>query len=132
MRSTPRKKKTGPRPGDRAPGETAAGPEVDIDTKKQTIRVRDSRIINAGQRAFCRRLLEAAARRPGISKAEVDLADACCRIEFAGHTASSQKMADLFADCVQEAAGGFAERPEGPLRSQAGRMAEDDGVSARK
>ena len=79
-------------------------PDVDIDTKKQTIRVRDARIINAGQRAFCRRLLEAAARRPGISKAEVDLADACCRIEFAGRTASSQKMADLFADCVQEAA----------------------------
>ena len=70
----------------------------------------DARIINAGQRAFCRRLLEAAARRPGISKAEVDLAEACCRIEFAGQTASSQKMADFFADCVQDAAREFPAR----------------------
>jgi uncharacterized membrane protein YbaN (DUF454 family) len=112
MRSAPRKKKPASRPIDQAAGETAAGPDVDIDTKKQTIRVRDARIINAGQRAFCRRLLEAAARRPGITKAEVDLADACCRIEFAGKTASSQKMADLFADCVQEAAGEFTEAPK--------------------
>jgi uncharacterized membrane protein YbaN (DUF454 family) len=91
--------------------EKATRPDVDIDTKKQTIRVRDARLINASQRAFCRRLLESAARRPGISKAEVDLADACCRIEFAGATASSQKMADFFADCVQEASRGFAEAP---------------------
>jgi uncharacterized membrane protein YbaN (DUF454 family) len=111
VRSAPRKKKPARRPVDRAPGETAARPDVDINTKKQTIRVRDARIINAGQRAFCRRLLKAAARRPGISKAEVDLADACCQIEFAGQIASSQKMADLFASCVEEAAGGFAEAP---------------------
>ena len=35
----------------------------------------DVRLINAEQRGFCRRLLEAAARRPGIGKAEVDLAE---------------------------------------------------------
>ena len=92
----------------------------------------DARIINAGQRAFCRRLLEAAARRPGISKAEVDLADACCRIEFAGQTASSQKMADFFADCVQEAAREFPDASIEQIRSQARRLAQDDGVSARE
>jgi uncharacterized membrane protein YbaN (DUF454 family) len=113
MRSAPRKNKPAPRPGDRALEEAGKGPDVDFDTKKQTLRVRDARIINSGERAFCHRLLEAAARRPGISKAEVDLADACCRIEFAGQTASAQKMADLFASCVQEAAGAFAEAPKG-------------------
>ena len=58
---------------------TALDLDVDFDTKSQTIQVRDARLINAQQRAFCRRLLEAAARRPGIGKAEVDLASASCR-----------------------------------------------------
>jgi uncharacterized membrane protein YbaN (DUF454 family) len=112
MKSGSRKKQPRARAGDQA-RDSAALPDVDIDTKNQMIRVRDTRIINASQRGFCRRLLEAAARRPGIRKAEVDLADACCRIEFAGRTASSQKMANFFADCVQEAAREFAEAPGG-------------------
>ena len=87
-----------------------AGPDVQFDTKGQSILVCDTRIINSEQRAFCRRLLEAAARRPGISKAEVDLASSSCRIEFVGKAASSQKMADFFADCVQDAAGGLGNR----------------------
>ncbi len=91
----------------------SAGPDVQFDSKGQSIQVCDTRIINAEQRAFCRRLLEAAARRPGISKAEVDLATASCRIEFAGKAASSQKMADLFADCVQEATVGLPEDKKG-------------------
>jgi uncharacterized membrane protein YbaN (DUF454 family) len=98
-----------------APGEAGARPDVDFDTKAQTIRVCDARLINAGQRAFCRRLLEAAARRQGIGKAEVDLAAASCRIEFAGEAVSSQKMADFFADCVQEAASGF---PDGERKKK--------------
>jgi uncharacterized membrane protein YbaN (DUF454 family) len=94
-----------------APGKDEGGdrPDVEFDTKARTIRVCDARLLNARRRAFCRRLLESAARRPGISKAEVDLTTASCRIEFAGKSASSQKMADLFADCVQEAAAGFPE-----------------------
>jgi uncharacterized membrane protein YbaN (DUF454 family) len=90
-----------------AAGDSGVRPDVEFDTKAQTITVCDARLINAGQRAFCRRLLEAAARRQGIGKAEVDLAAASCRIEFAGQTASSQKMADFFADCVREATNGF-------------------------
>jgi uncharacterized membrane protein YbaN (DUF454 family) len=85
----------------------STGPDVQFDTKRRSIQVCDTRIINSDQRAFCRRLLEAAARRPGISKAEVDLARASCRIEFAGTATTSQKMADLFAVCVQEAAVGL-------------------------
>jgi uncharacterized membrane protein YbaN (DUF454 family) len=99
----------------------ARGVDVEFDTKGQTIRVCDARLINADQRGFCRRLLEAAARRPGIGKAEVDLSKASCRIEFAGSAASSQAMADFFADCVQEAASGF---PEGAKKGF-GRTAHD-------
>ncbi len=107
MRSGSSKNKRAPRQDAGAEGEAAARPDVDFDTQAQTIKVCDARLINATQRAFCRRLLEAAARRPGIGKAEVDLASASCRIEFAGQPASSQHMADFFADCVQEAANGF-------------------------
>jgi uncharacterized membrane protein YbaN (DUF454 family) len=96
------------RRGSPVEGEAAAPPDVDFDTKTRTIRVRDTRLINADQRAFCRRLLESAARRPGINKAEIDLENACCRIEFAGQTLSSQKMADSFAACVREATSDFA------------------------
>jgi uncharacterized membrane protein YbaN (DUF454 family) len=92
----------------------AAVPDVLFDTKERTIRVRDRRIINPGQRAFCRRLLEAAARRARIRKAEIDLTEACCRIEFAGRTASSQTMADFFAECVQEATRGSKEAVGSP------------------
>ena len=91
-------------------GEAGGRPDVSIDTKTQTIRVCDPRLINANHRAFCRRLLEAAARRQGIGKAEVDLAAASCRIEFAGESPSSQQMAEFFAECVAEAASGFPDR----------------------
>jgi uncharacterized membrane protein YbaN (DUF454 family) len=99
----------------------SAGPDVQFDTKGRSIQVCDTRIINSEQRAFCRRLLEAAARRPGISKAEVDLARASCRIEFVGKAASSRKMADFFADCVQEAAGGLGDAE----KNRYGRNAQD-------
>jgi uncharacterized membrane protein YbaN (DUF454 family) len=107
MRSSSSKNKRSPRGNADAEGGGAVRPHVEFDTRAQTIRVRDARLINADGRGFCRRLLEAAARRPGICKAEVDLKSASCRIEFAGQTASSQTMADFFADCVREAASEF-------------------------
>ncbi len=107
---TSRSKNKQTSPADSGGGAREGGrPEVSIDSQTQTIRVCDPRLINAKKRAFCRRLLEAAARRQGIGKAEVDLAEASCRIEFAGKAPSSQQMADFFADCVQEAASGFAD-----------------------
>ena len=94
--------------------------------------MRDRRIINAGQRAFCRRLLEAAARRPGISKAEVDLAEACCRIEFAGRTRELAKNGRLFRGLRSGSRAWVSQRPREQARSDgnATRLAEDDGVSA--
>ena len=107
MKSSSSKNKWSP-PGDADADHPDEGrPDIEIDAKAQTIRVSDARLINAGQRGFCRRLLEAAARRPGIGKAEVDLGSASCRIEFAGKAASSQTMAEFFAECVQEAASRF-------------------------
>ena len=51
-----------PRRDGKTEPETAAGPDVHFDAGTRTIRVSDARLINASQRAFCRRLLEAAAR----------------------------------------------------------------------
>ena len=69
------------------------------------------------QRGFCRRLLEAAARRPGIGKAEVDLASASCRIEFAGKTASSQNNGRLLRGLRAGSGEWISGRREEPSRS---------------
>jgi uncharacterized membrane protein YbaN (DUF454 family) len=80
------------------------GPDVELDEKAGSIRVRDPRLIHTGRRGFCRRLIEAAARRPGVRKAEIDLASASCRLEFGSGPATSQAMAEAFANSVREAA----------------------------
>ncbi len=109
MRRSSSKNRASQRRTDEAPGKANDHPDVEFNTKDRTLWVSDRRMINSGQRAFCRRLLEAAARRPGISKAEVDLTEGSCRLEFAGKATSSQRMADFFAACVEEAARGFAD-----------------------
>jgi len=88
--------------------ENSGGPLIEIDSKAGALVVRDPRIINSSQRAFCRRLLETVAGRAGVSKAEIDLTRATCRIQYAGGKAGSQEMADLFADCVRKATAGPA------------------------
>jgi len=87
-------------------GGAGDGRQIEIDEDARAIRVRDPRIINTEERAFCRRLLEAAARQPGVSKAEVDLRSASCLVEFGSGPANSLEMADVFAGCVGEAAAG--------------------------
>ena len=114
MRTSSSKGRRGRHANGRGEDRGAARPAVEFDEEARTIRVCDARLINGGQRAFCQRLLESAARRPGMGKAEVDLTAACCRIEFAGKSKSSQKMAEFFADCVQEAAAGFSEDGHSP------------------
>ncbi|MFI5457635.1 MAG: YbaN family protein [Isosphaerales bacterium] len=79
-------------------------PQIDIDEKARVIRVCDPRLINTDQRAFCRRLLDEATRQPGVTKAEVDLPSATCRVEFGSAPATSLEMADVFAGCVCKAA----------------------------
>ena len=78
--------------------------DIEIDEQAGSFRVYDPRVFQAGRRAFCRRLIEATARHPGVRKAEIDLASASCRIEFGSGTAMSETMADAFADAVHEAA----------------------------
>jgi uncharacterized membrane protein YbaN (DUF454 family) len=82
------------------------GQDIEFDSKARALRVRDPRLIKAGHLAFCHQLLEAATRRPDISKAEIDLSSASCRIEFRPGATTAQKMADAFADCVREASTG--------------------------
>jgi len=79
------------------------GPRIEIDEQARAIQVRDPRIINTDQRAFCRRLLDLATRQPGVSKAEVDLSSATCRVEFGSAPATSIEMAEAFAEWVHKA-----------------------------
>ena len=81
---------------------------------RRAIRVCDPRVINRDERAFCRRLLEAAVRQPGVRKVEVDLPLASCLVEFDSGPASSLEMADLFAGCLLEAAAGYPDAVRPP------------------
>ena len=74
-----------------------------MDEKAGTLRVNDARLITKDRRAFCRRLVHAVARRPGVSKTMIDLASASCRVEFAPGTTDLHAMAGVFADSVREA-----------------------------
>jgi hypothetical protein len=80
--------------------------EIEIDERARSVRVRDPRAFRAGRRAFCRRLLEAAARRPGVGRAEVDLATASCRVEFVGGTHDLPSMANSFIEALRDASDG--------------------------
>ncbi len=78
--------------------------DIEIDEKSGSFRVYDPRVFHEGRRGFCRRLIEATARHPGVSKAEIDLASASCRIDFGSGPTTSDTMADAFADAVHQAA----------------------------
>jgi uncharacterized membrane protein YbaN (DUF454 family) len=102
------------RNGARLPGRIDSGdgegafPSLDIefDESAGSIRVYDPRLFQAGQRGFCERLLKAASRQPGVSKAQVDLASASCQIEFSPGSQSPRLMADSFIHVVQKASTG--------------------------
>ena len=78
-------------------------PHIEMDEKAGTLRVNDARLIARDRRAFCRRLVHAVGRRPGVSKTMIDLASASCRVEFAPGTTDVHTMAGVFADSVGEA-----------------------------
>lgn len=82
---------------------TSSVPKIEMDEKAGSIRIRDTRLISKGRRAFCRRLVEAVTRRPGVNKVIVDLASASCRVEFAPGATSSHTMAGVFSESVREA-----------------------------
>jgi uncharacterized membrane protein YbaN (DUF454 family) len=82
--------------------------DIEFDERAGSVRVYDPRLFQAGRRDFCERLLQAATRQPGISKAEIDLASASCQIEFCPGSQTPRFMADSFDRAVREAASGPA------------------------
>jgi uncharacterized membrane protein YbaN (DUF454 family) len=80
--------------------------EIEFDERAGSVRVYDPRLFQAGRRGFCERLLLAAARQPGICKAEIDLASASCRIEFCAGSQAPRLMADSFVGAVRDASAG--------------------------
>jgi uncharacterized membrane protein YbaN (DUF454 family) len=78
-------------------------PLVEMDEQAGTLRVNDARLLTNNRRAFCRRLVEAIARRNGVSKTMIDLASASCRVEFAPGSTDLHTMTGVFADSVREA-----------------------------
>jgi uncharacterized membrane protein YbaN (DUF454 family) len=82
-----------------------ASPSLDIefDERAGSIRIYDPRLFQAGRRAFCERLLKAASRQPGITKAEIDLASASCQFEFSPGSQSPRSMADSSDRAIREA-----------------------------
>ena len=77
--------------------------DIAIDDRSGSIQVRDPRSFNASRRPFCRRLIEAAAREPGIGKAEIDLDSATCRIQFEPGSQTARAMADALSRAVGQA-----------------------------
>jgi uncharacterized membrane protein YbaN (DUF454 family) len=78
-------------------------PLVEMDETAGTLRVNDPRLVTKDRRAFCRRLVDAVAHRPGVRKTVVDLASASCRVEFSPGNTDLHTMAAVFADSVREA-----------------------------
>jgi uncharacterized membrane protein YbaN (DUF454 family) len=87
--------------------------DIQIDERDGLLRIYDPRAFHGGRRAFCRRLLEAAADHPGFEKAEIDLAAASCRLKFDPRSATARSMADTMTAAVRHAAqnGSRADRP---------------------
>jgi uncharacterized membrane protein YbaN (DUF454 family) len=78
-------------------------PQIQFSKEHGIIEVRDRRLFRRGHEAFCRRLVESAARQPGIRSASVALGSGTCRLEFGGARRSEAKMARRFVEIVNEA-----------------------------
>jgi uncharacterized membrane protein YbaN (DUF454 family) len=89
---------------ERAPGDVVpACLDIAIDDRSGSIQVRDPRSFHAGRRAFCRRLIEAAVRQPGILKAEIELGTATCRIQFDPGSSTARAMAEALSVAIGQA-----------------------------
>ncbi len=78
-------------------------PQIEFSEKHGIVEVRDRRLFRRGHEAFCRRLVESAARQPGIRSASVALGSGTCRLEFGGARRSEERMARRFVEIVNEA-----------------------------
>src|SRR5947209_455001 len=92
-------------PIDRDEGDMpACSLDIEIDERGGVLRIYDPRAFHDGRRAFCRRLVEAAAAHPGFQEAEIDLAAASCRLTFDRRSATARTMADAAAASIRQAA----------------------------
>jgi hypothetical protein len=82
---------------------TEPAAEIAIDESTGTLVIRDARAFRVDRRGFCRRLVEASARRPGVREAAVDLATASCRVAFAPGSSEGWAMAAAFVAAVRDA-----------------------------
>ncbi len=82
-------------------------PRIEIDEVGRLIKVHDPRLFRADRRQWCRKLVEAAARRPGVDLVRLDLNSASFEMQFAAVPSVSaspvREMADVFADAMSEA-----------------------------
>jgi hypothetical protein len=78
-------------------------PQIQFSEEHGIVVVRDPRLFRRGHEAFCRRLVESAARQPGIRSASVALGSATCRVEFDTGWRSAECMARRFAEIMNEA-----------------------------
>lgn len=87
--------------------------DIEIDEREGLLRIRDPRAFETGRAAFCRRMLDAAADRPGFEMAEIDLARASCLLKFDRRSATARAMADALSTAVGQAAAtaSAADRP---------------------
>jgi hypothetical protein len=89
-------------PGMRDPDEDD-DPRISFSEEHGVVVVRDRRMFRRGHEAFCRRLVETAARLPGARLASVCLGPGTCRLEFNARFQDSERMANRFAECVSAA-----------------------------
>ncbi len=92
--------------GSTEPSTTA---HIAFDEVAGSVRVEDLRLFAKGQRAFCRRLVDAAVHRPGVTKAVVDLASASCRLEFGPESSDQSAMAAALVDSIRDATAAAAD-----------------------
>jgi len=78
-------------------------PHIELSEEHGTVEIRDRRLFRRGHEAFCRRLVELAARQPGIRSASVALGSVTCRLEFDTGWRSAECMARRFAVIMDEA-----------------------------
>src|SRR5262249_27049435 len=77
--------------------------DIEIDEQDGALRVYDTRAFHAGRRAFCRRLLEAAADDPGVEKAEIDVVGNLCYLQFDRRSSKARSMAVVMTAAIQRA-----------------------------
>jgi uncharacterized membrane protein YbaN (DUF454 family) len=78
--------------------------DIEIDEREGLLRIYDPRAFENGRAAFCRRMLDAAAARPGFEMAEIDLARASCLLKFDRRSATAWAMAEALSTAVHQAA----------------------------